>query len=123
MIPSQLLAIRQTFYTIFINSKIPKISLFINLNLAKFSSWECPTTTPVSWGYKVVVCCCRLLEEYKRKNHHFPQEFDINPRVILVGKKYPCGITLRLDSQEVENSKSRIDAITPSSHVPLLEGG
>jgi hypothetical protein len=26
------------------------------------------------------------LEEYREENHHFPQEFDINPRVTLVVK-------------------------------------
>jgi hypothetical protein len=55
------------------------------------------TNTLVSWRAKLLVYCCRLLEEGKRNNHHFPREFDINPQVTLVGEKHPCCITLRLE--------------------------
>jgi hypothetical protein len=42
-------------------------------------SREFLTNTPLSWRHKTVICCCRLLREYKKKNYHFPREFDINP--------------------------------------------
>jgi hypothetical protein len=72
--------------SVLIKLKNTKISLLINFSFVKLANCECLTTTPVSWGHKPVVCCCRLLEKYKKKNHHFPQKFDINPRVTLVGK-------------------------------------
>jgi hypothetical protein len=34
---------------------------------------------------KLVVFFCRLVEEDKKKNHHFSREFDIKLRVTLVG--------------------------------------
>jgi hypothetical protein len=48
---------------------------------------------------------CLLLQvagRVQEEESPFPQEFDINPQVPLVGEKHPCCITLRLESQEVE---------------------
>lgn len=46
------------------------------------------TTTRWSWGHKAKDLFCRLLEEDRRQTPFCPisREFDINPRVTLVGK-------------------------------------
>jgi hypothetical protein len=56
--------------------------------IVKLATCECLKTTPVSWEHKTVIYYCMLLEEYRRKKNHFPWEFDINPRVTLMGKTF-----------------------------------
>jgi hypothetical protein len=93
MIPDTLLAIRKPstlvylmFYFHFFkpHKKYHLIITFILLNLQVVML----PTTPVNSGHKNIVYHCRLIEEYMRKNRHYPREVDINPRVMLAGKTF-----------------------------------
>jgi hypothetical protein len=74
MIPGPILPLRKflvtfmLFYFQFLKSKITKtmvthIALFW---FCKLSSCWCLTTTTVNWDAKLFVCCCRLLEAWRK---------------------------------------------------------
>jgi hypothetical protein len=91
MIPGPLLAIRKPSFILFVVyfSFFLKIKKYLLIILfCKLASCECLTTTLASWGRKIFVYSCKLLEESRKENHYLPREFDINPRFTLVGKTY-----------------------------------
>jgi hypothetical protein len=83
----------------------------------KLPSYECMTATQVSWGHKTVVYCYRLLEEYMSEKHHFPRRGRYKISSHPCGENFSCCISLRLESQQVANSKSKIAAIMCSWSV------
>jgi hypothetical protein len=100
MIPGILLATRQTFYTIllivlFLIIKFQNINNIYGLHfllklsyIYSFTPWLPDKQSGELGAQNDLFAVVGYLKMARTKTHHFPREFDIYPRVTLVGENY-----------------------------------